>query len=65
MLDMIPSWHPHQLRHSFATQMRKQDGIECAKILLGQRTLAAAEIYAERDVTVAAEVAAKVGYFLG
>lgn len=45
--------------------MRKQDGIECAKILLGQRTLAAAEIYAERDVTVAAEVAAKVGYFLG
>lgn len=59
--DLIPAWHPHRLRHSFATRMRKQYGIECAKILLGQRTLAAAEIYAERDVTVAAEVAAKVG----
>ena len=28
-------WHPNQLRHSFATAVRKQHGLEAAQVLLG------------------------------
>ncbi len=54
-------WHPHQLRHSFATRVRKEYGLESAKVLLGQTTIAAAEIYAEADRERAAAIAAKIG----
>jgi integrase len=54
-------WHPHQLRHTFATRVRKQYGLETARILLGQATIAAAEIYAEAERSRAAEIAAKIG----
>src|SRR5438552_3366231 len=28
-------WHPYQIRHSFATRVRKQHGLEAAQVLLG------------------------------
>jgi integrase len=43
----LPHWHPHQLRHSAATQLRKEFGVEVARIILGHRSLAATEIYSE------------------
>ena len=57
----IPSWHPHQLRHSFGTRIRKHFGLETAKAMLGHRTVAATQVYAEMDRAKAEEVAAKVG----
>lgn len=59
--ELIPAWHPHRLRHSFATRMRKAHGVEITQVLLGQRTLAATQIYAEVDTTRAAAVVGKVG----
>lgn len=39
-------WHPHQLRHNAATYLRKEFGLETARIILGQRSAAITEIYA-------------------
>ena len=54
-------WHPNQLRHNFATRIRKLHGIEVARIMLGHESVSTSEIYAERDAGVAAKVAAQVG----
>lgn len=54
-------WHPHQLRHSFATKVRKERGLDAARALLGQRSLAIADTYAEIDGALAKAVAAEMG----
>ena len=57
----IPTWGPNRLRHSMATAIRKEADIETVSTLLGHSTLSTSEIYAERDLELAAEVVAKVG----
>ena len=54
-------WHPHQLRHNAATVLRKEYGIEVAKIILGHATLSATQVYAERDLEKAQEIVSKIG----
>lgn len=54
-------WHPHQLRHSAATKLRKLYGIEAARIMLGHASVATTEIYGERDREVALRIAREVG----
>jgi len=54
-------WHPHQLRHNAATVLRKEFGIEAARIILGHRSAAITEVYAEKDEQQAVEAIAKVG----
>lgn len=54
-------WHPHQLRHNAATYLRKQFGVEAARVVLGHRSAAVTEIYAEMDQTKAAEIMGRVG----
>jgi integrase len=54
-------WAPNQLRHSAATKLRKQFGIEGAQVVLGHSTAAVTEVYAERDLGKAAEIMARVG----
>jgi integrase len=55
------AWHPHQLRHNAATNLRKQFGVELARIILGHRTAFTTEIYAEADREHAMEVIGKIG----
>jgi integrase len=50
----VPKWHPHQLRHSAATQLRKEFGLDVARAVLGHSSPAATEVYAELDLTKAA-----------
>jgi integrase len=57
----VPAWHPHQLRHNAATELRRAYGVEAARILLGHATLDATEIYAEADVQRARQIALEVG----
>ncbi len=45
----IAPWHPNQLRHLAATNLRKEFGIEVARAVLGHSTLVTTDIYAERD----------------
>jgi integrase len=54
-------WFPHQLRHNAATSLRKEFGVEVARIILGHATAFTTEIYAEADRLQAMEVIAKVG----
>jgi len=54
-------WHPHQLRHSFATHVRREHGLEAAQVLLGHAAADVTQIYAERDTAKAAAVIARIG----
>jgi integrase len=54
-------WHPHQLRHNSATLLRRQYGIEAARLILGHRSAAVTEIYAEMDAAKAEQIMAEVG----
>lgn len=54
-------WHPHQLRHNAATRLRKEFGIEAARVVLGHKSALVTEIYAEIDHVKAAEIMWKVG----
>ena len=54
-------WHPHQLRHNYATFVRKEDNLESAQILMGHSKADVTQIYAERDMERAKRVALKIG----
>jgi integrase len=54
-------WSPHRLRHSAATKLRQEFGIEAARVILGHRSAAVTEIYAEIDREKALKVMEKVG----
>lgn len=57
----VPHWHPNQLRHLFATEVRKEHGLEAAQVLLGHSRADVTQVYAERNEQLAARVAADVG----
>jgi len=54
-------WVPNQLRHAAATEIRKQIGLQAAQVVLGHSKVDVTQMYAERDHTLAASVAAKIG----
>ena len=54
-------WAPNRLRHSVATKVRKEHGLEAAQALLGHERADVTQIYAERNEALAASVAAKIG----
>jgi integrase len=54
-------WHPHRLRHSCATRIRREHGLDAARAVLGHRSLAITDAYAELDSALAAQIAGKVG----
>ena len=56
----VAHWHPHQLRHTRATEVRRAFGLDAAAAVLGN-TIEAAEIYAERDRETARRIALKTG----
>ena len=57
----IPSWHPHQLRHTAATEIRKRFGIEATRIILGHEDVRTAQIYAEEDRSRGVEIMRSIG----
>lgn len=54
-------WHPNQLRHSYATKVRKVYGLEATQVLLGHSRADVTQVYAERNGELAAKVAAVIG----
>ena len=54
-------WSPNQLRHNAATYLRKQYGIEAARVILGHSSPAVTEVYAELDHAKAAQIMGEVG----
>jgi integrase len=57
----LPHWHPNQLRHAKATELRREAGLDAARVVLGHRSPQITEVYAELDVTKAAEVMERLG----
>jgi len=57
----LESWAPNQLRHSVATDIRKQFGLEAAQVILGHSDANITQTYAERDTSKAIAVAQAVG----
>ena len=57
----VPHWHPHQLRHARATELRRKYGIETARIILGHRSIAITDVYAELDIARARDVMRDIG----
>ncbi|MBL8753078.1 MAG: site-specific integrase [Planctomycetes bacterium] len=57
----IPSWSPNQLRHSAATRIRKEMGIEVAQAVLGHRQLETTQVYAEVNQARAVEAMERLG----
>ena len=54
-------FHPHQLRHNAATNLRREYGVETARIILGHKNVLATQIYAEVDKIKAMKVIGEVG----
>ena len=54
-------WHPNRLRHSAATLIRKELGLEAAQVTLGHASADVSQIYAERDYELAAKTAKALG----
>ena len=52
-LPLIPRWTIYQIRHSAATRLRKEHGLDVARAILGHGKLDTTVIYAEQDATVA------------
>ncbi|MBP3954971.1 site-specific integrase [Gemmata sp. G18] len=57
----LPSWSPHRLRHNAATAMRKEFGVEMARLALGHKHGFTTEIYAERDLVKILEAVERIG----
>jgi len=57
----LEPWQPNQLRHTRATEVRAQFGLEAAQVILGHSQADVTQIYAERDEAKAREVMAQVG----
>lgn len=54
-------WTPNQLRHSYATRVRKQFGLEAAQVALGHARADVTQIYAEKNEAVAVNIAEAIG----
>lgn len=57
----VARFHPHQLRHTAATIVRKEFGLDAARALLGHRSLMITDDYAEIDKGLADRAALKLG----
>jgi integrase len=56
-----PHWHPNQLRHNAATRLRREHGVDMARIILGHSDLKTTAIYAEADREKAMTIMARIG----
>lgn len=54
-------WAPNQLRHSAATEIRREFGLEAAQVILGHSRADVTQIYAARDINLGVEVARLIG----
>jgi site-specific recombinase XerD len=54
-------WHPNQLRHARATEIRREAGLDAARVVLGHRSPQITEVYAEIDMNKAVQITAALG----
>lgn len=57
----VPHWHLNQLRHTYATEIAKEGGLEVTRTMLGHTNEATTRIYAEPDLSAALKIAQTFG----
>lgn len=57
----VPAWSPNQLRHTFGSEARDRFGLEAAQVLMGHTQADVTQVYAQRDLNLAAKIAEKMG----
>jgi integrase len=57
----VDRWHPHQLRHNAAFNLRRDFDIEVARVILGHRSPSMTELYGEFDHRKALAIMERVG----
>jgi integrase len=57
----VTPWHPHQLRHSTATNLREKYGIEASQVVLCHSDANITLVYAEKNFAMAERIMAEVG----
>lgn len=57
----IANWSPYQLRHSFATNMRREYGVEAAQLGLGHARTNIVDVYAEKNLSLIVDIAREAG----
>ena len=57
----VAIWSPNQLRHTRATEIRRDHGLEASQVILGHSRADVTQVYAERDHAKAREVMSLVG----
>ena len=58
---LLAYWAPNRLRHAAGTEIRHQFGLEGAQVVLGHAKADVTQVYAERDMALAAEIMQKIG----
>jgi site-specific recombinase XerD len=59
--EPVARWYPLQLRHSRGTEIRRAYGIEAAQVSLGHTHADVTQVYAERNLELAIQIARKTG----
>lgn len=57
----VENWAPNRLRHTVGTKVRKAFGLEASQVILGHSNANVTQVYAERDLAKAVEVARRIG----
>lgn len=60
-LDPLPHWSANRLRHTAASDIRRQFGLEAAQVVLGHAKADVTQVYAEVDMRKAADIAQRIG----
>ena len=54
-------WSPNRLRHTAATRIREQFGLDGAQAILGHAHARVTEVYGELNIAKATEIARQIG----
>jgi integrase len=57
----VSRFTPNQIRHTAATRIRRLFGLEAAQTVLGHAKADVTQIYAERNLKLAEDIAMKIG----
>ena len=57
----VKQWSPNQIRHAVASVVREKFGLEASQVVLGHARADVTQIYAERNLKEAANIARQIG----
>ncbi len=57
----VPAYKPNQIRHTLATKIRREIGLEASSAVLGHGDITTTQIYADKDAELAKQAMEKIG----